>query len=582
MHPTLAVTTLFLATSALATDVVIDASHDRRSIAPTVYGMIGGDELQLSRMGVTVRRHGGNDLSRFNWKTSATNTGGDGHFFQKQPRESADDWVSHSNAALARAMMELPLVGYVSDALDAGTEHCGFSVAKYGPQQSVDPADSDCGDGVAVDGGLMSSDPLDTSVAVDETWTKEWVTHLVTKFGPASDMGVRYYNLGNQPALWNQTHRDVHPQPASYAEIGAKFEAHAKAVKDADPSALTLGPAAWGWLAYFDSAAGDRAVTGVDFIPFYLKTAQVYEATHGRRLLDYLDIHVYPQATGIPQGVLTPAAKAMRLRSTKILWDPNYTVESWETCCYGNGVLRILPRMHEWIDAYYPGTGLAISAYAFGAIDDLNGALAEADVLGILGREGVDIATLDGAPTPGSVGEDAFQLYRRYDGANGHFGDTSIRATSSAPDALSSFAAFDAQGRVTAVLINKDPNFAAPVALRFTGVGAEGPYRIFEFGSGGRLAPAGTGYLSDGTLSHVVAPYTASLIEFTPTAGIGPAAVDEPDAGTPDAGTPADGGTQAAPGQSSGCDATGTAGVSLLGLIAVLSLRRARRANSGR
>ena len=44
--------------------------------------------------------------------------------------------------------------------------------------------------------------------------------------------------------------------------------------------------------------------------------------------------------------------------------------------------------------AVLPGTKLAITEYNWGGTESLNGALAEADVLGIFGREGVGLATM--------------------------------------------------------------------------------------------------------------------------------------------------------------------------------------------
>jgi MYXO-CTERM domain-containing protein len=576
MHkPTLiAVSALLLSSSALAagsgSSVTIDASHDRRPISPEIYGLMLGDDAQLSRMGVTVRRHGGNELTRYNWKTSTTNTGGDGKFFKIKPMEvgagyvsSADSFIARTKAAGARSIIELPLAGYVSNPL--GAAHCGFSVSKYGVQKLLDPTDADCGNGELPNGAMVPNDPHDVSVEADAFWSREWLTHLVAIFGNASSGGVKYYNLGNQPALWHETHRDIHPARSSYAEIKQKLEAHGRAVKEIDPTALTLGPGAWGWLEYFDSAAGDRASSGIEFIPFYLKTAKDLEGSSHHRILDYLDIHIYPQATGVTKGDLSDAVNALRLRSTRILWDPTYTVESWETCCNGDGVLNILPRMREWIAAYYPGTRLAISGYAFGAIDSPSGALAQVDALGIFGREGVDLAALEDPPKPDSIGEDAFKLFRNYDGKGAHFGDTSVRATSSALDALAAFAAFDASGHLTVVLINKDPALTNQAVITFKGTGETGSWRAFEFGASGRLAAAGNGNVAGGVLNRAVPPYTATLIEFTPTDGIGPEAVDEPDAG---------GVTKAAPPAGCGCSSGGAQWLVGLSLLPMIRRRR--------
>ena len=126
---------------------------------------------------------------------------------------------------------------------------------------------------------------------------------------------------------------DVHPAPSTYDEIVSLMSSYGKVVKQRDPWSKTLGPAEWGWLNYFDSAALERGTLLVDFIPYYLLQAKLYEQINGTRVLDYLDLHVFPQAmapdTGrITAGDTSAATNALRLRSTAVLWDPNYVAES--------------------------------------------------------------------------------------------------------------------------------------------------------------------------------------------------------------------------------------------------------------
>ena len=93
-----------------------------------------------------------------------------------------------------------------------------------------------------------------------------------------------FYDLDNEPMLWNSTHRDVHPSPTSYDELRDKTWAYAAAIKAADPSAQTLGPVLWGWCAYLYSAV-DGCSPGTDysshgnvnFVPWYLQQMQAYE-----------------------------------------------------------------------------------------------------------------------------------------------------------------------------------------------------------------------------------------------------------------------------------------------------------------
>ena len=110
------------------------------------------------------------------------------------------------------------------------------------------------------------------------------------------------------------------------------------------------------------------------------------------------------------------ATQALRLRSTRSIWDPNYPDESWINGTEGWPTVRLIPRMRDWVASNYPGTKLAITEYNWGALDHINGALAPADALGIFGREGLDLATLWAAPDPDQPGAFAFRMYRNYDG----------------------------------------------------------------------------------------------------------------------------------------------------------------------
>jgi hypothetical protein len=170
------------------------------------------------------------------------------------------------------------------------------------------------------------------------------------------------------------------------------------------------------------------------------------------RILDYLDLHYYPQTTGVALAPVGDAeTRARRLRSTRSLWDPTYQDESWI-----EEPVRLISRMREWVDTYYPGTKVAISEYNWGALDHMNGALAQADILGIFGREGLDMAFLWAPLTVDDPFAFAFRMYRNYDGVGSTFGDTRVRATSTDQDKLAIYAAQrESDKALTIMVINK-------------------------------------------------------------------------------------------------------------------------------
>lgn len=458
----------------------IDAAAERHPISPNIYGMNFADEDLAADLDLPVRRWGGNSTTRYNWQNDTHNTGSD-WYFENIPEPNDSPWLLPDGSTVDRfveqnqrtgtdSLITIPLIGWTAKRrLEDHPFDCGFKVSVYGQQQSVDPWDTDCGNGVDINGNdITGNDPGDTSTAIGPAFVQSWIAHLVGKYGSATQGGVRYYNLDNEPMLWPYTHRDVHPELTTYDEIISRTLTYAAAVKAADPGAETLGPAVWGWCAYFYSAldgctpGADHLAHGdTDFLEWYLQQMRAYDQQHGVRLLDYLDAHIYPQAEGIfSPNVGDPATQALRLRSTRALWDPSYVDESW----IGQPVYMI-PRMRAWVEANYPGTRLALTEYNWGALGYLNGALAEADLLGIFGREGLDLATLWDPPSADQPGAFAFRIYRNYDGAGSHFGDTSISAASTDQDRLAVYAAQRADDVVTAVVINKT---AAPLTSKVT------------------------------------------------------------------------------------------------------------------
>ncbi len=476
----------------------IDASADNRAISADIYGMNFPAESLAQELRLPVARYGGNATTRYNWQNDTANHAMD-WYFENIPNDNAnpgalptgsasDQFVDQNRRTGTQSIITVPLIGWTPKARAyAG----GFSVAKYGAQQDVDPWRTDMGNGVRTNGTkITGNDPADTSVAIGPAFVSAWIAHLQARYGTAAAGGVRFYNLDNEPELWSDTHRDVRPQALGYDEIRDRTFQYGAAVKAADPGARTLGPVGWGWTAYFysnlDWAGGgswwnnppDRnAHGGTPFVEWYLQQMRAYEQTTGTRILDYLDLHYYPQAGGVSLGTAGSAAtQALRLRSVRGLWDPAYTDESWI-----NEPVMLIPRMRAWVQAHYPGTRIAMTEYNWGGLEHINGALAQAEVLGVMGREGMDLACLWGPPTPSQPGAYAFRMFRNYDGSGAAFGETSVRATSGDASQLSAFAAKRAaDGALTAIAINKTATDLVSTTT-LTGFTPASPARMYTY-----------------------------------------------------------------------------------------------------
>jgi hypothetical protein len=483
----------------------VDAGNETRAISPYIYGVNAYllDSTTAKNINVPIDRWGGDSTSRYNYLLDVTNesndwyfenaNGTDGDGLPAVSGESAFDALVLSNNAIgAKTLGTVPVQGWVAK----DNISCGFPASTYPSQYAFDPYNSNCGDGLMPNQtDITGNDPTVTSTAEGPSWAGNWVTYLVGKFGTAASGGVAIYDLDNEPSWWDATQRDVHPLPFTYDEVTTNDIATAVAVKAADPTAAVSGPVMDFWWDYFyskkDVESGwssgspcygpwsnpiDRqAHNGTPLIEYYLQQFAAYEAANNIRLLDYLDLHTYfaAQYNGTGVGLTTAGdtgEQQARLNSTRVFWDstytdpnyqqPNYITDSnYTTSCSPPAQSpQLIPMMQGWVAKDYPGTLLAIDEYNWGGLESINGAVAQADILGIFGREGLDLGTFWPTTNPSMQvpGMTAFQIYRNYDGANSTFGNMALASTSGNQGTLSVYGALrTADDMLTVVVINK-------------------------------------------------------------------------------------------------------------------------------
>jgi serine acetyltransferase/GT2 family glycosyltransferase len=508
--------------------VAIDCARPGPAISPLIYGIAYDPRLDAStqylwELGATARRWGGNPASRYNWELgNAWNTASDWYFrnvdFTSNPRFTWADFLDANRARGVATALTVPILGQVAK----DTSSYAFPVSEFGEQRTTDPSRPDAGDGVRWDGRpLRPGDPRRTSVPAPPEMIGRWVAAIRAR-DAGGGRGVQMYILDNEPSLWNSTHRDVHPEPTTYDELLERTIAYGTAVRRADPGALIAGPAEWGWPAYLFSAAD--AVAGFDakpdrlrhgdvpLVPWYLRRLAEHERRTGVRVLDVLDLHFYPQGKRVfgPASGTDARTAALRIRSTRALWDSTYLDESWI-----EARVRLIPRMREWIDENYPGLGISIGEWNFGGEEHMSGGLAVAEALGRFGQLGVTSAFYWTYPPHRSPAFHAFRAYRNYDGEGGRFLERSLPAA--APAGVSVFASRDERGTsLVAVALNLDP--ARPAALRVDhgSCGAAAGRRHFAYtGGAAGLAPAAALPAGGGAFDVVLAPYSINVLEVS-------------------------------------------------------------------
>ena len=396
-------------------------------------------------------------------------------------------------------------------------------MTKYGTQAARDTDTfPDAGNGVRPDGTPVTGNaPTDASVANTPALAQGYVRHLVNRWGAAARGGLRYYILDNEPSLWHDTHRDVRPAGLTLDELLTKTIDYAAAIKAVDPGAQVVGPEEWGWLGFIYSGADQQwgakngwggrmpdrvSHGGRDALPWLLKQLRVEEAASGRHLLDMVSVHYYPEG-GADSADVSPSAVRQRYRSTRSLWDPDYVDESWIA-----QKIALIPRLRGWIETNYtPGTPIAITEYRWGPEQHISGAIAEADVLGIFGREGVAMAMRWPAPASGSMVAKAFQLYRNYDGRQSAFGDVSLGVTGHNPDDLAVFAAErTTDGALTVMLLNKAATSTA-YAGTLAHASIEGTASCWQLTSAGVIAHLPDMHVRSGVLADTLPAQSATL-----------------------------------------------------------------------
>jgi len=535
--------------------VNVDTSQDRAAISPYIYG--ANDDLGLDLL--TFRRLGGNRMTGYNWETNASNAGvdwyhqSDNYLCGVMGLTTAEcntvggvitRWHDRSIAIGAASELTLEMAGYVAADMN-------------GPVTESETAPSTRWDAAL----LAKGAPFTTapSLTDGQVYIDEQVNFMVSRYGSAAGpTGVKFYATDNEPDLWASTHPRIHPNAALATEIVSRSAALASAVKAVDPAAQIFGYESYGFNGYYSlQDAPDWATVKGSYawyIDYYLDQMRQRGETAGKRLLDVLSVHWYPEAQGGGQRIVFGGAGSLdtqkaRVQAPRTLWDPTYVESSWIAQYYG-AFLPLIPRLQQSINGYYPGTKLAFTEFAYGGEADISGGLAIADVLGIFGKYGIYAAAYWPVESDQSYVRAAYRLYRDYDGAGSTYGDTSVRATTDNVADASVYAAISGTDDTTLhlVVLNKSFDSAATYTIHLAGGRSYTGGEVWAFDANSSaitLRPAVTD-ITGNTFTYTLPPrtaahfvlHTSSVPTATPTATITPGGPTSTPTPTPTA-TPA-------------------------------------------
>jgi hypothetical protein len=442
-------------------DVTVDVRSDtgRHAISPLIYGIRYNTDFAANSQ--TLYSVSEVRWSTYNWEINAsnsayqTNQNDDYLSNSDEPGQAVKSRLEDPVARGVAVLLVLPIGGRVSadkfangDVRDSGSDYLATRFNQNAPQKT----------------GPLSVNP-DLGDAL--VYQDEFVSWVRSQFPSAQVL----FAMDQEPDLWTTTMPAARPEALNYAELVQRNVDSAAAVKRVWPAAEVLGLTSYGWSGWeflIDPVTEQPPPDAQgEFIDYYLAQLRGAEQSQGKRLIDYLDLHWDSEARGDSQRVTRvedATARLARIQAPRSLWDPSYTEDSWITqTAFPTssdpplGPIALIPRIRERIAQSYPGTKLALGSWLFGGSNDISGAIAVADTLGILGREDVGAAALARAPGPFSLG--GFHAFTNYDGQGSRFGDTSISAQVAEADAaaVSAYASVDEKSpsRVVLVLINK-------------------------------------------------------------------------------------------------------------------------------
>jgi hypothetical protein len=466
---------LILAVCSFAVEINIDAAAGHRPISPYIFGKnnslsddpknpVATADWKLYRdAGITIfRENGGNNSTKYNWRRKLT---------------SHPDWYNNvyahdwdyaaqslqDNIPGARGLWAFQLIGRV-----AGNSSHNFNDWAYNGSQWWEGVNNNWAGGGGPDIGDGDPDlylvewPADSTVGILDQWDN---------LGLDRDM-YQYWNMDNEPEVWNGTHDDVYPATFPAEEYLQKYFAVAKAARAKYPDIKLLGPVStneWQWYNWNDDKIRYNGKNYVWLEYFILRIAEEQQAS-GIRLLDVLDVHFYPGETS--------AADIVQLH--RVWFDKTYTYPG------ANGVKRAGPggwdnsitkeylfeRCNEWLKKYLGadhGVTLSVTEMDIQSSNANLNAVWYASTLGVFADQGVEIFT----PWSWKSGMyEVLHLFRRY-------GKTiRVLAGSNDETSVSAYASMNnSSDSLTVILVNRKTDQTQTVNVNLTNFqAADGDY----------------------------------------------------------------------------------------------------------
>lgn len=443
--------------------ITIDASSTPKPISPWIYGrnnslsksasspVTASQWQRLRDAGVNMLREGGgNNSTKYNWRRKMSSHP------DWYNNVYAQDWdyaarTLQQNLPHAQGLWTLGLIGWAAKTNAHNFGDWAYNQSKWwsGVNQNLAGGgvlNPEGGSKALKDGNpslYLEEWPVDSVVGI----LKHWFGESGIKLNPNNFL---YWNMDNEPEIWNGTHDDVMPVMISAEEFMQRYFETAKKARAIFPDIKIAGPVPaneWQWYNWNGNRISYKGRNHV-WLEYFIRRVAEEQAESGIRLLDVLDIHFYPGETNVNDIV----------QSHRVYFDRNYVYPG------ANGVKRlgasgwdssinkeyIFGRCADWLVQYMGkdhGVTFGVTETAVKTSDPNVIAVWYASMLGEFSKQGVEIFT----PWDWKVGMwETLHLFTRFNY------DSYIPSVSSQEEFVSAYPTINQDGdSVSVVLVNR-------------------------------------------------------------------------------------------------------------------------------
>jgi len=471
-------------TKAQDVTITVNADQQKRAVSPYIYGCNNSYDkpaqfykdagLRMSRM------NQGNNATKFNWRKKISSHP------DWYNNVYANDWDKTSktistNHPDMQIMWAFQLLGRVASNTDHNFNDWAYNQSQWWQGTGQNLAGGGVPNEAKPDGKALVEGDIDL-------YTEEWpadstVGILNHWFGP-DGIGLNkkqflYWNMDNEPDVWNGTHNDVMSDgllPAS--EFMDHFIEVAKKARALYPEIKICGPVTtseWQWYKWGEE---NLKIDGKYYcwLEYFIKRLADEEKTSGIRLLDVVDLHNYPYAPTNQDA----------LQNHRMYYDKNYiypgangvkTINGgWE-----NGFTKeyIFQRINDWLTKYFGenhGITLGLSEWSPGPSDPNLASVIYASHLGTFANNGVEYFT----PWSWFNGMwESLHLFSRYGKS------FSVPSISSNENTISAYTTVSENSdSTTIIIVNRDMQAAQSVTVNLNGLKVDnGSYTTLQLAS---------------------------------------------------------------------------------------------------